>query len=214
METQNYNNSVLDGTFLSSKYFDPMYLFNKGYIFFQNLFSFSFSISDDIKNIYYLAIFIFATFSLFIICYCLVRIFEIRKKEHVHLEHELHEYANHKAEQDKKAQAGVSGSSNPRWIQTLNYLFSTSSGDWKLAIIEADSMLDALMDQLGFRGDSLGEKLKSANQENFRSLTKAWEVHTIRNRIAHEGISYEISQHEAKRVIAIYEVIFREYGFI
>ena len=75
-------------------------------------------------------------------------------------------------------------------------------------------MLEDLMKQLGFKGESLGDKLKSATQDKFHSLTSAWEVHTIRNRIAHEGAAFHLSQHEAKRVIAIYESIFREYGFI
>jgi len=53
-----------------------------------------------------------------------------------------------------------------------------------------------------------------ANQENFPQLTTAWEVHTIRNKIAHEGLAFELSQHEAKRIIALYEQIFHGYGFI
>ena len=75
-------------------------------------------------------------------------------------------------------------------------------------------MLEILLDQLGFKGESLGDKLKSANQENFPYLTIAWEVHTVRNRIAHEGLSFEISHHEAKRLIALYEQIFHSFGFI
>ena len=75
-------------------------------------------------------------------------------------------------------------------------------------------MLESLMGDLGFAGETLGDKLKSATQEKFRSLTVAWEVHTIRNRIAHEGMGFELSQHETKRVIAIYEQIFHEFGYI
>ena len=96
----------------------------------------------------------------------------------------------------------------------LDYIFSQHASDWKLAIIEADSMLEGLLDQLGFKGESLGDKLKSATQDTFPQLTIAWEVHTVRNRIAHEGLSFELSQHEAKRVIALYEEIFHTYGFI
>jgi hypothetical protein len=210
METP--SNSVLEGSFLGSKYFNPIYLFNQGYAFFQNLFSHT--ITSQVKNLFYFIIFLLTTFFVFLIAYCIVRVLEIRKKEKKHLEHEIAEYAYHQAEREKKVQAGEGGSTNPRWMQTLNYLFSNNSSDWKLAIIESDSMLDELMDQLGFRGESLGEKLKSATQEKFRNLSIAWEVHTIRNRIAHEGLAYEISQHEAKRVIALYEQIFREFGFI
>ncbi len=208
------NNDLIQGTFLDWKYFDPVYLFNNGYAFFQSLFSFSFGISEDVLNLYYFILFLLAIFFMFIIGYCLVRIFEIRKKEHHHVEHEIAEYAHHQAEREKKAQEGENISTNPRWVQTLQYLFSSSPGDWKLAIIEADSMLDSLLDQIGFHGESLGEKLRMANQENFKQLTKAWEVHNTRNRIAHQGALYEISQHEAKRIIAIYEGIFSEFGYI
>lgn len=205
-------NSLTEGTFLGSQYLNPIYLFNHGYAFFQTIFSYIFT--SEVKNGLYFLMFIFATFFTVLIAYCVVRILEIRKKEHKHLQHEIAEYAHYKAEREKAAQAGEGGSSNPRWMKTLTYLFSQSSSDWKLAIIEADAMLDDLMSQLGFRGETLGEKLKSANQEKFRNLTIAWEVHTIRNRIAHEGLSYELSQYEAKRVIALYEMIFRDYGFI
>lgn len=213
-ETQPVNNSLIEGTFLGSKFFNPLYLFNQGYNFFRELFSFLASVVDDAVTIYYFLVFGLATFFLFVIFYCIIRLFEIRKKEHEHLHHEMVEYAHHLSEKEKKAQAGESGSTNPRWMKTLTYLFSSSSSDWKLAIIEADAMLDSLMDQLGFKGETLGEKLKGADQGNFRNLTAAWEVHTIRNRIAHEGLSYDISQHEAKRVIAIYEKIFHEFGYI
>ena len=75
-------------------------------------------------------------------------------------------------------------------------------------------MLESLLEQLGFRGASLGDRLKLANQDNFHNLTIAWDVHTIRNRIAHEGLAFELSQHEAKRVLALYERIFHDYGYI
>lgn len=208
------NNSALQGSFFGSKYIDPLYLFTKGYIFVQNLLSFSFSISKDAVNMFYLVLFLMASFFIFLISYCLIRIFEIRKKEHHHVDHEIAEYAHHQAERERKKEQDVGGSHNPRWKETLTYLFSENPGDWKLAIIEADSMLEGLLDQLGFKGESLGEKLKSAGLDNFRNLSAAWEVHNIRNRIAHEGLAYQISHHEAKRVIAIYENIFRDFGYI
>jgi len=159
-------------------------------------------------------LFFLGMFFLSIICYTAVRMLEIRRKEHKHLQHEIAEYAHHKAEYEKHLRENVGGSKNEHWSRVLNYLFSQHSSDWKLAIIEADSMLESLLDQLGFKGENLGDKLKMANQENFPKLTTAWEVHTIRNKIAHEGLAFELSQHEAKRVIALYEEIFHGYGYI
>lgn len=214
METVNQN-PYLQNTFFDSKYFNPTYLFDQGSIHLHNFFSFTSSIPvDQVKIFAKTALFFFAMFFLTIICYVIVRMLEIRAKEHRYIHHEIHEYAHRKAEQEKRLREEVGGSKNERWSKTLSYLFSQHASDWKLAIIEADSMLESLMEQLGFRGETLGDRLRVANQENFPNLTIAWEVHTIRNRIAHEGLNFELSQHEAKRVVALYEQIFHEYGYI
>jgi len=205
-------NPLLQDSALGSKFFNPDYLFNQSQGFFHQLFNTS--ISGDIVSLFHTILFFLAIFFITIISYTSVRMFEIRKKERNHLEHEIAEYAHRQREREKKAQQNEEISKNPRWIKTLGYLFSQHASDWKLAIIEADSMLESLMGDLGFGGETLGDKLKSATQENFRGLSSAWEVHAIRNRIAHEGLSYEIPQREAKRVIAIYEQIFREFGYI
>ena len=211
METQN---NVLGNSVLSSQYFNPDYLFAKGVAFFKNLFNFGVENKASSTSLYHGILIFLAIFFLAIICYTIIRLFEIRKKEHAHLEHEIEEYAHQHAEKQKILQAEEAVSKNPRWVKTLNYTFSENAGDWKLAVLEADSMLEELMGQLGFKGDTLGDKLKSANQDNFRSLTSAWEVHNIRNRVAHEGVNFELTQREAKRIISIYEQIFRDFGYI
>ena len=197
---------------IASKYVDPGYWFEKEIIYVKKLFAFI--TSDRGIQSWKALLSFFAIFFLTIIFYSAIRLLEIRKKEHEHLHHEIKEYAHNKAEYEKHLREKVGGSKNERWSRTLNYLFSQYSSDWKLAVIEADSMLEDLMDQLGFKGENLGDKLKSANQTTFPQLTKAWEVHTIRNKIAHEGLAFELSHFEAKRVIAVYEEIFHAYGFI
>lgn len=210
-------NYFIENTLLSSRWFNPNYLFNQGIIFFRKIYDIIVSNPDKITSIYSIisiTLFFLAIFFIIIIFYTIVRIFEIRKKEKAHLAHEIAEYAHHQAEKEKKKQESAEISKNPRWLQVLTYLFSPHGSDWKLAIIEADSMLDGLLDQLGFQGDNLGDKLKKANQNNFRNLSFAWEIHTIRNKIAHESVDFQLSQHEAKRIIALYEQIFRDYGYI
>ena len=204
--------NVPGDTFLDSKYLNPGYWFDKEVGFFQNLVNFL--TNEKTINTYRTILFALSIFFFTVIFYSLIRVLEIRRKEKKHLKHQMEEYARHQLEKEKKSAEGETLSKNERWIKTLTYLFSQSSSDWKLSVIEADSMLDDLMSQLGFQGKDLGEKLKGATQDKFRNLTTAWEVHTVRNRIAHEGLAYEISQHEAKRVIALYEKIFREFGYI
>ncbi len=206
--------NLLKDTVLGSNYFNPDYLFNQGLAFFRGLYDFITGNGSGIVSVYHNILIILSIFFLTVISYATVRLFEIRAKERKHLEHEIDEYAHRQAEREKKLQAGEAVSKNERWLKTLSYLFSQHASDWKLAIIEADSMLESLMDQLGFKGETFGDKLKSTDQEKFKGLTSAWEVHTIRNRIAHEGTSFELSQREAKRAIALYEQIFRQYGYI
>lgn len=205
-------NNLLGDTALNSKYFNPQYLFDQGVMYIKKFIALV--TSDQAISIEKGILFFFGLFFMTIICYVIVRMLEIRKKEHAHLHHEIHEYAHNKAEYERRLHEEVGGSKNEHWGVVLTYLFSQHKSDWKLAIIESDTMLDGLMETLGFHGESLGDKLKMANQENFPELTTAWEIHTIRNKIAHDGLAFELSQHEAKRVIALYEQIFHKYGYI
>jgi len=203
----NINNPPSE-SFLSSKYLNADYLFEQLVKLFQ--FVFRKETLTDFNTIFvFLAIF-FIT----LIGYCVVRVLEIRRKEQNHLEHEIKEYAEHQAEREQKLLESHEISQNPRWVKVLKLVISSNAGDWKLAIIEADSMLENLLRELGFKGETLGDRLKSADQDTFRGLSNAWEVHTIRNRIAHEGEAFLLSSHEVKRVVALYEQIFRQYGYI
>lgn len=205
-------NNLLNGTIFDSKYFDPQYLFEQGLVYIKKFVAFV--TSDQAVSVEKGILFFLALFFMTIICYVIVRMLEIRAKEHKHLHHEIHEYAHNKAEYEKRLHEEVGGSKNEHWGVVLTYLFSQHKSDWKLAIIEADTMLNGLLETLGFHGESLGDKLKLANQENFPELTTAWEIHTTRNKIAHEGLAFELSQHEAKRIVALYEGIFHKYGYI
>ncbi len=210
-------NSIFGNSLLGSKWFNPEYLLNQAILYFHQLVDAFNNTGIQFTTVYHvvsLFLFFLVTFFFIIIFYTFIRLFEIRKKEKEHLKHELEEYAHHHAEKEKKMREADVISKNPHWIKTLDHLFSQHESDWKLSVIEADAMLNDLMDQLGFKGETLGDKLKAASQSNFRNLSAAWEVHTIRNRIAHEGMNFELQQREAKRVIALYEQIFREFGYI
>ncbi|MEK7588957.1 MAG: hypothetical protein AAB438_04030 [Patescibacteria group bacterium] len=233
MDASNIN---LDTTQLSQPAFVNLdYVFYKIYAFFHNIGGY-FSDSEtgsgvDVRlgdaanspvvnsdwslNLFKFFLYFLLLFFITVICYCAVRMLEIRKKEHEHLHHEIHEYAHKQKEKEAKAEKGIeSVSKNPRWVSVLKSLSSENEADWKVAVIDADEMLADLMDELGFKGENLGEKLKLADRDKFHSLSAAWEVHTVRNRIAHEGSAFTLTTREAKRVIALYEQIFREFGYI
>lgn len=103
---------------------------------------------------------------------------------------------------------------NQKWPIVLGHLESTTQSEWRLAILEADNMLGDLTAQQNIPGGTLGERLSNANPQTFRTLQSAWEAHKVRNRIAHEGADFELSQREARRIVALYEDVFREFNYI
>ena len=205
--------TAIQNPFFDPKYINLEYIFNKIYVFFQTIFNPTYHI-PYFGNGFNIILAVISIFFIFIIAYTFARMIEVRKKEHEYLHHEVAEYAHKHAEIEKQKQEKGGNFLNKKWENVLRYIVSANEGDWKLAIIEADSMLEELVDQLGFKGNNLGEKLKSADQDKFKNLSTAWEVHIVRNKIAHEGSEFLLSQHEAKRLVALYEQIFRNYGFI
>ena len=100
---------------------------------------------------------------------------------------------------------------NRRWAEIQSHVKSGAPNDWKLAIIEADIVLGETLKKAGYVGQSIGEQLKGAN---FKTVQDAWDAHKIRNRIAHEGADFKLTQTTAKEAIIKYERVFTEFGAI
>ncbi len=107
------------------------------------------------------------------------------------------------------AQAG-----NEKWQDIESKINSANPSDWRLAILEADIVLFEMLEQMGLPGETLGEKLKSADSSFFGTIQEAWGAHKIRNVIAHEGSGYALSYNEARRAIDLYRRVFEEFYFI
>lgn len=103
---------------------------------------------------------------------------------------------------------------NPKWAKVLEHINSPNPSDWKLAILEADIMLNDMLDKMGYRGATMGDKLKSIEPSDFDTLQEAWEAHKIRNAIAHEGSDYAINKPEAERVVKLFQKVFEEFKYV
>lgn len=102
-----------------------------------------------------------------------------------------------------------------QWQVVLNHINSESPAEWKLAILEADNMLDSILESEGYRGETIGEKLKVVDPGDLTSYNEAWEAHKVRNQIAHEGAAtMDFSKKMARDTIGKFEKVFRELGYI
>lgn len=140
------------------------------------------------------------------IIYCLEKIKKIRAKEKDIYELKI-ENGFETIDNGDRAMAH-------RWNSATQHINSENPNDWKQAIIEADIILDDLLDKLGYRGESVGEKLKRVNPGDMKTLNEAWEAHKVRNQIAHEGSSFNLNHHQAKQIIANYRKVFDEFYIV
>jgi hypothetical protein len=81
-------------------------------------------------------------------------------------------------------------------------------------VIEADIILDSLLEKLNLPGQTMGDKLKAVERSDFLTIDQAWEAHKARNNIAHQGGEFLFNQREARRIIALYGEVFKEFHLI
>ena len=190
---------------LQKPIFDVMFL-NIDYWFSRPLYFWYWLSNSHVSNIIFFISYLMSFFGITITLYCVVRLVEIYYEEHGHLKHAIAEYAAFQKEQE----SGV----NPRWTHVQDLVNSPNSSDWRLSIIEADSILESLLEEKGIPGVGIGERLKNISPGDLSTLQSAWEAHLVRNRIAHEGSEFEVTEHDARRTIRLYEMVFQEMGFI
>ena len=135
------------------------------------------------------------------IVYLTLQIQELEKQEKAR-------FAAHPYVQEQKQKK------NERWEKVAALYASGSEADWRVAIIEADSMLDELLTLLKVPGGHIGEKLRYLDRKFFPTLDSAWNAHKVRNRIAHEGIAFKLDSITVANAMRDYEKVFRDMHYI
>jgi hypothetical protein len=103
---------------------------------------------------------------------------------------------------------------NQSWKKVLELADSENPSNWRQAIIDADTILNEALGSKGYMGDGVGDRLKGVDPNAFTTLDYAWEAHKVRNRIAHDGGDFVLTEREAKRVLGLYEAVLREFNHL
>lgn len=101
------------------------------------------------------------------------------------------------------------GALTKRWNQVKQRVASNDESQWKLAIIEADAILDTVIQDMGFHGETMGERLKAIEPGEFPLLNDAWRAHKVRNFIVHD-VNYRLPRRTTEVAFNIYRRIFQE----
>ncbi len=73
----------------------------------------------------------------------------------------------------------------------------------KLAIIEADKLLDQVLRSMAMPGTTLGERLKSTAYR-YPNIRKVWSAHRLRNQLVHDT-SFEMASRQARQALDEYK---------
>lgn len=89
-----------------------------------------------------------------------------------------------------------------RWsiVQTMT---SQGGNGLRQAIMEADKLLDYVLQGKGYRGDTMAERMRSANRQ-FTRRNDVWAAHKLRNALAHE-VDFDLVPSQVKQSIKAYE---------
>ncbi len=97
-----------------------------------------------------------------------------------------------------------------RWQEIEALLDRDDEMSYKLAILEADKLLDHVLKSMGSGGTNLGERIKLMSYK-YPKLRNVWPAHIMRNKIAHEA-SYHIGKGSVRNAISQFKSALRELG--
>ncbi|MFT5280959.1 MAG: hypothetical protein ACI9AR_000401 [Flavobacteriaceae bacterium] len=159
----------------------------------------------DLLNIIKIAATIFCVLLIIFISYLIIRISELKQ-----VQKEMLEVVSY----DTVGEAELEPRYYRRWQKVLENVHAENESLWRVAIMEADAMLEEMTKDMNIQGDTLGERLRNVDLSDFLSLDHAWEAHKVRNAIAHEGSEMLLSHQKAKNTIKNYEYVFNEFNLI
>ena len=111
----------------------------------------------------------------------------------------------------RKSPAGINIEEfRAKWLRIESNL-GDDEPSFHLAVINADKLLDQALKARGFKGETMGERLKNANSQ-LGHRNAVWEAHKLRNRIVHEDV--RLTRTDARRALAAFKTGLRDVGAI
>jgi hypothetical protein len=99
------------------------------------------------------------------------------------------------------------------WVNIKRLFFKGDDNDLKIAVIEADKLLEEALRESGIRGISLGDRLKNIKPGQLQDIDKVWQAHRLRNQIVHEP-TFKLKRDLAERALDIYEKTLKQLGLL
>jgi hypothetical protein len=96
-----------------------------------------------------------------------------------------------------------------RWEAILARMESANPSQYKVALLEADAMAGEILDQIGFPGPTMKEKLEGVKGGQLETRDRLAESHEVRNQIVHDA-TFVLDKDEALRHLENFRAFFDE----
>lgn len=106
---------------------------------------------------------------------------------------------------------GVYGLSKKQryWSKVKRRLETGLETEWKMAILEADDLLDDVLSRAGYTGETLAQKLDDVPLTILPSTEDVRRVHQVRDNIVHDP-DFVLAEDQARQAIEVYDRAFSE----
>lgn len=99
-----------------------------------------------------------------------------------------------------------------KYLSIEQQLKKDEQSSYHLVVLNADKLLDQALIERGFKGKTMGERMKRAGT-TFTNNNGVWAAHKLRNRIAHES-DIKISYDETRYALAYIKKALKDLGAI
>ncbi|MFC1612305.1 hypothetical protein ACFL29_00440 [Patescibacteria group bacterium] len=103
----------------------------------------------------------------------------------------------------KKPAIGDTRGIKDKWEEIEELMNSSTALSWKMAVIEADKLMDSALKMAKMRGETMGERLKFAVYKHPK-IRSVWQAHILRNDLVHET-GRTLNNSEAQKAIKTFK---------
>jgi hypothetical protein len=100
-----------------------------------------------------------------------------------------------------------------KWKQIKEKYEKGSVDESKVAIIQADALVDTILKNAGLEGEHMADRLMNIDKAELKSLDDIWTSHKIRNNVVHTD-GFELSSDLSERAMRGYEKFLKELKII
>lgn len=116
-------------------------------------------------------------------------------------------------ERARAAEYAYGKAASQRWEEIKARLRKGDEANLKLAVIEADSLIDEILIKMGLPGATFEERLRQIEVQEVESVDRVWETHGLRDKIVHQP-DLHLTQEEAEAAVKNIEKVLDELEYL